>query len=176
MVVSKNKLIHDKVYHLKTQGVSTTQEYWHDILAYNYRMTNICAAIGLAQLHKIEEILIKKRQIADWYREGLQGLPLVFHNEPGDTYHSYWLCSLAVQEAEIRQSLRENLKQAGIETRPFFYPAHTLPHCSADKSLPVAESLSKRGINLPSYPGLERREVDQITRSIRSFFESGKMS
>ena len=81
-----------------------------------------------------------------------------------------------MQEAEIRQSLRENLKQAGIETRPFFYPAHTLPHCSADKSLPVAESLSKRGINLPSYPGLERREVDQITRSIRSFFESGKMS
>ena len=170
MVVAKTPQVMECCYHLKTQGVSATREYWHDVVAYNYRMTNICAAIGLAQLEQADSILAKKRQVAGWYREGLAGLPLVFHNEIPDTVHSFWMCSIAVNDASMRQALRDHLRRAGIETRPLFYPSHTLPHCASRQSHPVAESLSARGISLPSYPGLTREQVEQVTAAMHNFF------
>jgi perosamine synthetase len=170
MVVAKDKSVIDRAFHLKNQGVSQTREYWHDEVAYNYRMTNICAAIGLAQLESADDILVKKRQIASWYREGLQGLPLKTHDEVEGTKHSFWMCSIAVDREELRHPLREHLKQAGIETRPLFHPAHTLPHCKTKDVFPVAESIGARGINLPSYPELSKENVDLIVASIRSFF------
>jgi perosamine synthetase len=170
MVVAKKKEVLDRAYHLKTQGVSLTKEYWHDVVAYNYRMTNICAAIGLAQLEQATDILAKKRQVADWYREGLQGLPLSFHSEIPHTVHSYWMCSIAVNDPVHRDPLRQRLKQVGIETRPLFYPSHTMPHCCTQESFPVAESLSSRGINLPSFPALTHTEIKTICGEIRSFF------
>jgi perosamine synthetase len=80
------------------------------------------------------------------------------------------MCSIAVNDASLRQALREHLRLAGIETRPLFYPSHTLPHCATGQSLPVAESLSARGLSLPSYPALEREQVDLVTATIQRFF------
>lgn len=171
MVVAKYKAVIDRAYHLKNQGVSLTREYWHDEVAFNYRMTNICAAIGLAQLEQADSILARKRDIAAWYREGLTGLPLRTHDECPDTVHAFWMCSIVVDDPAARQPLREHLKQAGIETRPLFYPAHTLPHCSTNASFPVAESIGSRGINLPSYPALTQHEVEQVIRSIHTFYD-----
>jgi perosamine synthetase len=171
MVVTNNKALFDKAYHLKTQGVSPTKTYWHDVVAYNYRMTNICAAIGLAQLENANLIIEKKRKVAEWYREGLKNLSLKTHCELPDTKHSFWMCSIVVNDAAQRNSLRDNLKAAGIETRPFFYPAHTMPHYAANQSFPIAESLGARGINLPSYPDLTRQEVDAICDVIRAYFQ-----
>lgn len=170
MVIFREKNMMDKAYHLKNQGVSQSREYWHDILAYNYRMTNICAAIGVAQLEHADEILAKKRQIADWYREGLSGLPLKTHDELPDTVHSFWMCSVAVHDKQVRNPLRAYLKDAAIETRPSFFPAHTMPHCATDEDFPVAESLAARGINLPSYPALKCDDVGFIVQKVQSFF------
>ena len=170
MVVAKSKTVMEKAYHLKNQGVSQSREYWHDTVAYNYRMTNICAAIGLAQLERADEILAKKRQIAAWYREALDGLPLKTHAELPHTVHSFWMCSIVVDDPSVRQPLRDHLKQAGIETRPLFPPSHILPHCATNEAFPVAESLAARGINLPSYPGLSRNDVDRVAGAIRYFF------
>jgi perosamine synthetase len=161
----------DKAYHLKTQGVSPTKTYWHDVVAYNYRMTNICAAIGLAQLENANLIIEKKRKVAEWYREGLKNLPLKTHDELPDTKHSFWMCSIVVNDAVQRNPLRDHLKAAGIETRPLFYPAHTMPHYANNQSFPIAESLGARGINLPSYPELTRQEVDAICNIIRIYFQ-----
>lgn len=172
MVVAKEKAVIEKAFHLKNQGVSQSREYWHDTVAYNYRMTNICAAIGLAQLEKSDEILAKKRQVAQWYKEGLVNLPLGIHEEMPKTRHSYWMCSIAVNDARLRQPLRDHLKKAAIETRPVFHPAHTMPHCATGQSFPVAESLAARGVNLPSYPGLQRGDVDQVVRAIQDFFRT----
>lgn len=171
MVIARDKSVIERAYHLKNQGVSPTREYWHDSVAYNYRMTNICAAIGLAQLEKADEIIAKKRRIAKWYEEGLRGLPLKIHEELPETVHSYWMCSIAVNDARVRQPLRDHLKRAAIETRPVFHPAHTMPHCAIGESFPVAESLASRGINLPSYPGLSRSNVTEVTNAIRGFFD-----
>jgi perosamine synthetase len=175
MVVTRSKELLDAAYHLKTQGVSADKEYWHDVVAYNYRMTNICAAIGLAQLEQADSIIAKKREIASWYYKGLQGLPLKTHDEPAGTRHSHWMCSIVLDQAQHRQPLRDFLKDSGVETRPLFHPAHTLPAFDTNASFPVAESLSARGINLPSYPALTRPEVNDVCGLIRQYFQGRSM-
>lgn len=170
MVVAKKKNIMERAYHLKNQGVSDVREYWHDTVAYNYRMTNICAAIGLAQIECADSILSKKRRVATVYQDNLSGLPLKYHEELPEMTHSFWMCSIAVNDPNDRQPLRALLKRAGIETRPLFYPSHTLPHCATSGFFPVAESLSARGINLPSYPDLSEPQVRMICQIIKQFW------
>lgn len=170
MVVAREKAVHDRACHLKSQGVSKTREYWHDELAFNYRMTNICAAIGLAQLERADEIIAMKCQVADWYKEALANLPLSVHSQQPGTRHSYWMVSILLDDGTKRQELRDHLKEHDIETRPLFPPAHTMPHCHTEQRFPIAESLSVRGINLPSYPTLSREQVQQIAEEIRHFF------
>lgn len=170
MVVCKDANVFEKACHLKSQGVSKNKEYWHDVLAYNYRMTNICAAIGLAQLEQADSIIAKKRQVADWYRETLIGLPLSMHEEQRGTRHSFWMCSLLLDSHEHRQPLRDFLKENGVETRPLFPPAHTMPHCFSSECFYNAEDISARGINLPSYPDLTESDVKFISNLINKFF------
>jgi perosamine synthetase len=170
MVVTKSAETFGLACHLKNQGVSKTREYWHDVVAYNYRMTNICAAVGLAQIEQADRILAEKRKIAGWYKEELVGLPLLTHDEISGTVHSFWMCSIAVHDALVRDSLRNKLREAGVETRPVFYPAHTMPHCVGEGHFPIAQSISARGINLPSYPELTRDEVRFVGNVIREFF------
>ena len=170
MVVCRDQEVHDRVCHLKSQGVSKTREYWHDELAYNYRMTNICAAIGLAQLEQADNTLAKKRQIAAWYRERLQDLPLIVHGEQEDTRHSYWMCSILLDDMKQREPLRNYLKERGVDTRPLFPPVHTMPHSQDDGQFVNAEYLGSRGINLPSYPGLESDDLEYIVGVIKAYF------
>jgi perosamine synthetase len=174
MVVTNNSELFAKAYHLKTQGVSPTREYWHDTIGYNYRMTNLCAAIGVAQLEHADQILNKKRLIAEWYNEELAGLPVTPHQEPDAVRHSWWMYSILARDADERTRLRSELRLAGVETRPLFHPVHQLPPYFNGLSFPVAEQLSSRGINLPSYPGLERREIQMICRTIRSVYDKSK--
>ncbi|MES0190155.1 DegT/DnrJ/EryC1/StrS aminotransferase family protein [Mesorhizobium sp. LSJC264A00] len=170
MVVVRDPAIMDRCRRLKNQGVSPTREYWHDMLAYNYRMTNIQAAIGLAQLEMAPEILALKAGLAHAYRVGLTGLPLCTHEPVGNATHSYWMCSVIVDRPQDRDPLRAHLAEHGIETRPFFPQTHTMPHCRGEGEFPVAASLSARGINLPSYPGLSQGQVNRICAAIRSFW------
>jgi perosamine synthetase len=171
MLVSTRADVMARAFHLKTQGVSPSREYWHDVVGYNYRMTNICAALGLAQLEQAELIIARKREIAGWYRSALAGLPLRMHDEIDETVHSFWLCSVALDNAAQRDPLRAHLQATGIETRPLFHPAHTLPHCATGQHFVVAEKLSACGINLPSYPDLSAAQVQRICAEIRCYFQ-----
>ncbi|HZF79990.1 MAG TPA: DegT/DnrJ/EryC1/StrS aminotransferase family protein [Rubrivivax sp.] len=173
MVVSPDKTLIERTRHLKGQGLAAHREYWHDVVGYNYRMTNIQAAIGLAQLERADEFIQRKRALAERYRSGLRRLPLQFHAEAPDTVHSYWMISMLVQHAEQREPLRRHLAEAGIETRPLFYPVHTMPmHSRSFRRKPVAEDLAWRGINLPSYPGLSDEQVDFVVGRIASYFHN----
>ncbi|MET3520651.1 DegT/DnrJ/EryC1/StrS family aminotransferase [Mesorhizobium abyssinicae] len=170
MVLARSADVMDKCRRLKSQGVSPTREYWHDILAYNYRMTNIQAAIGLAQIEIADSLLARKKAIAQSYKQALAGLPLRTHDPVGPVDHSFWMCSILVDDHVQRDPLRKHLAECQIETRPFFPPAHLMPHCRANVTLPAAESISTRGINLPSYPGLTSEQSERICGSITSFF------
>jgi len=170
MVTTNNNDINKRVIHYKGQGLVNGKEYWHDLIGYNYRMTNICAALGLAQLERIDEFLSKKRQRANWYQKKLKNLPLSFHLESNNSKHSYWMVSILVNEHQERNALRQFLKENNIETRPLFPPIHTMPMYNKNQKFKIAESLSQRGINLPSWPGLKEEDVTHISNVIKKFY------
>jgi len=171
MVISNDAQVLERAFHLKTQAVSPSQEYWHDMLGYNYRMTNICAAIGVAQLEHAEYILEKKRQLAAWYDKYLAGLPVRRQAEPPHSRHSWWLNSILVAP-ELRDNLRQHLRDASVETRPLFPPVHAFPHYDSGLSFPIAENISKSGLSLPSYPDLTESDVRTISSKIAGFFDA----
>ena len=172
MIVTDSETLLERAHHYKGQGLARNREYWHDVIGYNYRMTNVCAAIGLAQLEQAESFLRKKKLVADWYRIELKDLPVTFHEEVGEIIHSYWMCSILAEDSTTRDSLRNFLMRNGIETRPFFPPVHSMPMYASDSQVfPVANHLSCCGLNLPSYQGLSKQDVLAITSCITDFFD-----
>lgn len=170
MVTTNNAELAAKIRHLRSQGVSAEKEYWHDAIAFNYRMTNICAAIGCAQMESIDDLIAKKQQIAEWYRQSLAGLPVQVHATQPGTLHSYWMVSILVEDAADRDALRASLKEDGIETRPLFYPLHQMSmYAAPGQNFPVADDISSRGINLPSYPALMRDDITYICERVRDY-------
>lgn len=173
MVLTNDATLYERSCRLKDQGTAKDREYWHDIIGYNYRMTNICAAIGVAQLGRVEEFIKKKIELAEYYMSRLENTPVVCHKNLNkeNIRHTYWMFSILAKDAEERAALRNHMKADGIETRPTFYPAHTLPMYSEKyQKLPVAESLGWRGINLPSWPMLTKEQLDVVCNSIISYY------
>ena len=169
MVVTNDETLYDRAVHLKGQGLAKHRQYWHDAIGFNYRMTNICAAIGLAQLERADEVITKKIQIGKWYEELLDNSKYTFHKPIGDIKHTYWMCSILCESPEQRDALREHLQKYGIETRPTFYPVHTMPMYSQKfERHKVAEYLGWRGMNLPSYPSLQFDDINFIVKTILS--------
>ena len=178
MVVSNEDHVLDRAHLLKTQGVSPKREYWHEVLGYNYRMTNVCAAIGCAQMESIDEVVVRKVEIAARYRSNLDVPGVTFHGEADGALNSYWMCSALMPTRNAREQARRDLAERGIETRPFFHPAHLLP-IYADRNrglrLAVAEDLSGRGISLPSYPDLSDDEIDSICDALRESIAAAQL-
>ena len=175
MLVTNSKRLFDKANHLKSQGVSPQKAYWHDEIGYNYRMTNICAAIGLAQLEQSDVFIAKKRQIASWYQDYLKNTSVTILSENNDVVNSYWMVSLLMPKIEQRDEIRQYLELRGVETRPLFYPAHLMPmYNHLYMKYRVAEDIGLRGINLPSYPGLKENDVKYICVCIKEFLRDEK--
>ncbi len=170
MVATNDETLYERLVHLKGQGLAKYREYWHDAIGYNYRMTNICAAIGLAQLERVDSIIEKKVKIAGWYREELKDTQIQFHSEAENVFHSYWMCTILLPEGIDRDKLKVFLMENGIETRPMFYPVHTMPiYAQKYEKHKMAEALARRGMNLPSYPGLSIEDIKQIVNCLKSF-------
>ena len=172
MVVARGAAHQKLALKLRGQGLADDREYWHDVVGFNFRMTNICAAIGLAQLERAEDFIARKRLLAEAYTRELQGLPLLLQAEVAGTTHSFWMCSLLTNDPEQRDPLRRALREQGIETRPFFHPVHTMPmYAQGQTGLTVAVDLGARGINLPSWPGLGEEGVQTVCAAIRGHFQ-----
>jgi perosamine synthetase len=165
--------IYDRAIRLKSQGLAKHREYWHDIVGYNFRMTNVAAAIGCAQLKRIDEILEKKRTIDAKYRDMLFGLGADFQLIRNNVLTSAWMTTLLLESESLRDHVRQLLYQQGIETRPTFYPVHTMPMYSRTYSyLPTTESIALRGINLPSSPKLTTDDILTIVSAVRASLQS----
>ncbi len=167
MVLTPHKELCNKIRKLKNQGNSETIRYYHDILGYNYRMTNIQAAIGVAQLNKIEEILKLKREIYFKYEKGLKDL-VNFQKLPTDSSSSYWMCSILFNTLQEKEHIIAKLNDGNVETRPFFTPIDELPFYEKIDDCPISKKISALGINLPSFPALESKEQDIIIEIIRN--------
>lgn len=171
MVISRDAKVHALICKLRGQGLAGEREYWHDVVGYNYRMTNICAAIGVAQMERADSLIERKRSLAAEMRAAMADLPLTFHLEQPGTTHSFWMISALARNEVERDGLRTALRSEGIETRPVFHPAHTLPMYAAGQTgLDVSIDLSARGLNLPSWPGLSREQVGEMAHFARRYF------
>ena len=170
MVVTNDKTLFNRTQRFKGQGLAEHRQYWHDLVGYNYRMTNICAAIGLAQLEQSEVILKRKREVYLQYIKYLKGTPVVLFGEYGDVINSFWMINILIDDESKRDPLRDYLLQHGIETRPVFYPVHTMPIYS-DKYIrnPEAEKIASKGVTLPSYPNLKEEQIKEVCELINKF-------
>ena len=168
MVVAKDDALAARLRKVKGQGQSLEKRYWHDELGFNYRMTNICAAIGVAQMERIEGILARKREVGALYRSKLEGSPFEFQHLADGVESSDWLVSLLVPRGVDRNALMVRLAENGIDSRPVFYCAHHMPMYKTGDTHPVAEDIAARGLSLPSYPALTDDQVVQIAGTLRS--------
>jgi perosamine synthetase len=172
MVVTDDDHLASRIRQLKGQGMDPTRRYWFPVVGYNYRMTNVAAAIGLAQLEKVEWHLQRRLEVAAWYREQLAGINGVSYQcEKEWARHVYWMVSIVLDDdvSSSRDEVMANLQDCGIETRPVFYPMHTLPpyrSSSQKNSFPVAERIARRGITLPTWAGLAKEDVQFVCQSL----------
>lgn len=170
MCITNNKKLAEKMGFLKDHGMSKKKRYWHPVIGFNYRLTNLQAAMGLAQLKKIKCIIKKKRQIAKTYNDLLQGTKgISLPPEMPWAKNVFWLYSILIEYnfRFTRNRLMQKLKENGVDNRPFFYPIHILPPYSRGEKYPIAEKLSKSGISLPSSPSLTKADIEKVVQLIQ---------
>ena len=168
MVICNDDALAQRLRMTKGQGQSLTRRYWHEMLGFNYRMTNVAAAIGLAQIERLEAVLARKRAIGRHYRSLLADLPVTFQAVGNRVAASDWLVSLLLPRGVDRDRVMRAMSARGVDTRPVFHCAHQMPMYAAGLHLPVSEDISARGLSLPSYPTLTDAEMDRVVESLRA--------
>uniref|UniRef100_A0A7C1FFF5 DegT/DnrJ/EryC1/StrS family aminotransferase n=1 Tax=Caldilinea aerophila TaxID=133453 RepID=A0A7C1FFF5_9CHLR len=165
MLTTDDEALASRCRMLRDHAMPPHRRYWHEEVGFNYRMTNLQAAVGVAQMERIEHFLARKRAIAAHYRERLADVPgVTFAAERPDYTNVYWMVSILVEPpyALSRDELILALREHGIDSRPFFHPMDTLPPYRSDSPRPVALRLSRCGLNLPSSPSLTDTQIDYI--------------
>ena len=169
---TNNEEVYKMMMLLRDHGMRPENRYWHDYIGYNYRMTNLQAALGVAQLERLNSFIEKKRHIASEYMKNLPG-NISTHPE-GKVYNgTYWLYSILAKDKDEREKLISFLFGKGIDTRKFFYPVHLMPPYKEFNKGKYSNStdISERGINLPSSVKLSDDEIGYICDCIKSFYK-----
>jgi perosamine synthetase len=164
MVVTRSRALDARLRHLRDHGMSPRRRYYHDVLAFNYRMTALQGALGLAQLERLDGFLTRRARIAQWYRAALRDVPGVHEPVPLPAAQAVaWLYTVAVEgwTRRRRDAAIASLRRSGVDSRPVFVPMSRLPMYRR-RPLPVSDDLSARGISLPTHAGLRRAEVAEI--------------
>ncbi len=168
MVVTNDAALAERLRLLRGQAQHPTRRYWHVELGFNYRMTNICAAIGFAQMERLTKLLERKRAIASQYRDRLRQQDVQFQSRPPEIESGEWLVTVLLPEDVDRDAVMDCLNQYGIESRPTFYCAHHMPMYETQSALPKSEEISRRGISLPSHPLLSDDDIAEVCDRLTS--------
>jgi perosamine synthetase len=174
MVTTSNTALAHLAWNLRDHAFSHERHFWHKFIGFNYRMTNLQAAVGLAQVEQLDGFVTARRRNALEYNRRLHGIPGI--RTPAEApwaKNVYWMYGILVDEAEFgmdRDALRRVLADHGIETRTFFIPMHCQPiywQQFQGERYPVAEDLCRRGFYLPSASSLTIEEIEYVTDVIR---------
>ncbi|MDY7577047.1 DegT/DnrJ/EryC1/StrS family aminotransferase [Herbaspirillum sp. RTI4] len=171
MVITRHANWHEHIVKLKSHGMPLDRRFWYEMVGYNYRMTNVSAAIGIAQLAKLDQFIARKRNIRDQYQKELRNLPIVFQAEVPDSASACWLISMTLSSESVRDALAQFLLDRQIQSRPVFLPVQRFPmYADATWPTPAADRIAECGLSLPSWPGLSDPQIDIITNAIQLFF------
>jgi len=171
MVTTNDAALAARCRRLRDHAMPPERRYWHDEVGFNYRMTNLQAAIGVAQMTRIDEFIARKRAIAKCYQAALCKVPgLTLPVELSGYTNVYWMYSLLIDENYplTRDELILALREHNIDSRPFFHPLDTLPPYRRTVPSPTALRLSQQGLNLPSAPSLTDDQVRYICDTLRA--------
>jgi len=172
-LLTNNRKMYDFVKKTHSQGQST-ERYVHDIMGYNYRMTNIQAALLYGQLKDLRFILSEKQKIFDYYRSSLKSDSVALQVVDPCCSHSNWMFGVKLREFTY-PLVSAFLSQYGVDTRPFFYPMschHHLVKHAAPENEGVAQALNQKVCVLPSYPGLQQKELKKIAQHVLKFIKT----
>ncbi|MCB4755552.1 MAG: aminotransferase class I/II-fold pyridoxal phosphate-dependent enzyme [Elusimicrobia bacterium] len=173
MILFNNEEHYNRARLLRDHGMTPQRRYWHLEAGYNYRLTNLQAAIGVAQMERANSFIVKKRSLASQYET-------ILKNFPGITLpltvtwakSSYWLYTILVNTNSgfHRDELMHKLLQNGIETRPAFHPLHTMPPYTPyvkHDEFPITNRISQTGLSLPSAVSLRAEEIERISQAFQ---------
>ena len=173
IIVSKDSRLVSKARYLINQAKDPGDEFHHSEVGFNYRLSNLHAAVGLAQFERLEEFLTARRSHAQRYSAAFAENPgITFSIEPKGSRSNYWLSTVLLNHDKFALPPAEvvtKMKEAGIEVRRPFVPNHLLPPYQQDRvfgELPNTLSLYERGLNLPSSAWLEEHQLDRIAHTL----------
>ena len=175
MVLTKDAAFAERARSLRNLGFRSDKRFYHTELGYNYRLTNIQSAIGLAQVERIDDIVAKKRWIGQVYTEQLREIPgLQLPVEQPWAKQVYWMYGIVLDETSGMDAsgFARRLQELGVDTRPFFFCMHQQPvfrnrGMFEGETYPVAERLANQGLYLPSGIALEEDQIKRVCESVK---------
>jgi perosamine synthetase len=178
MLVTDSGVLYDRVLFLRDHGREPGDvTFLNTEVAYKYKMSSLQAALGLAQLERVEELVEKKRQIFNWYREQLLGIEgIILNHEAQGTKSTYWMVTVILAERYglPKEKLMELLRAADVDSRPFFHPLSSLPAYAgyaeaefAKVRNKVSYKVSIQGLNLPSGMNLDKEKAVYVSDALK---------
>jgi perosamine synthetase len=175
MFVTNDNDLYEKVLTLSNHGRSRgqTKQFWADVVGYKYKMSNLQAAIGCAQMERIEELISRKKEIFRFYKEAFSSsiYPISMNLEKKGNINGYWMPTI-VFPSETRISsidIQTAFESANIDARIFFWPLTSLPTFKTEKKNSLSYSISSRAINLPSFHSISKKDLLRVTEVVKNF-------
>lgn len=176
MFVTQNEALYRKVLTLSSHGrmAGQARQFWPDVLGFKYKMSNIQAAIGCAQMERVDELIAGKRRIFQYYQDQFQTLPVRMNPEPTGTTNGFWMPTIVVdiETHWDRDALLAEFSRLDIDGRVFFWPLTMLPMFSPAPSHTVSYSIYNRAINLPTYHDLSSTQLDRVVEAVKLGFQA----
>lgn len=175
MILAKSENVDIRLRTLRDHGMSRAKKYVHEIVGFNYRMTNMQAAIGIAQLERFEDILSIRNNQAEIYKKNFEGAKKI-HWRPTEPWCNevHWLSTISLENAELRDPLLNYLHSRGIDARQMVYPVHMAKPYALDKDrqdLAVSTNVSLSSLHLPSSTGLDILTIKNICEIVVNWIE-----
>lgn len=175
--VTSDSALHEKVLTLSNHGrrQGEPKQFWPEVVGYKYKMSNLQAAIGLAQMERIEELVAGKRRVFQRYAALLRDLPLSMNPEPAGTTNGFWMPSIVVDPAVDfdRDYLLRCFREHNIDGRVFFWPLTSVPPFKSQATGPVSSSVSRRALNLPTYHEITDAELERVSAVVHDALGGG---
>jgi perosamine synthetase len=183
MIIFKDKLVFEHAKVLRDHGMSKDKKYWHEYIGFNYRMTNMQAAIGVAQMEVASDFIKAKQRIADEYDRNLDHIEgIQLPQSIGNVINSYWLYTLVLPKdlSPLRDKILELMLKEGVEARPIFFPMSEMPpyqkYIDKNTNYEVSKYLSKSAISLPSGVNMNEHDIQRAANSFINAIEKAQVA
>jgi len=173
MVITADEELNNKMALYRSHGLLRKTYYWHELAGYNFRLTNLQAALGVAQMERLDIIISERKRVYRTYRsymDNLSGITMQFYAPDADVVP--WAIAIILDPIAFpqgRDMVINQMKESRIETRPGFYTPSQMPHIYNCPALPVCESIAQQVISLPTYPTLKNEQIEYICNTLKTF-------